>query len=304
MRGSIYYQTAQLTKIIFKEGASKVDRINPDCDYYLCIASFNTMNSYRQIWNNFGKYLRAIWKIKNFELIEEKHVVDYIESKIDDGCSLQYIQKINASLSKLAIALQRFNNEYAKDKKVYIFKKHILVIAQVKKCKNIESLKMSRAYKNPKTVIANIKNKMYRLAASIQYEGGARYVGIRKIELKQLKGRKIDEITGTLIGVIETKEKGGRVGDIFVTKKTYDELYSFLYKGGKFNIIYQQYEKEIVALCLKLDIDCNGSHGFRWSFARKRLVEYQNHGFTYEESLRKVSFEMKHNRKDITEHYC
>jgi len=163
---------------------------------------------------------------------------------------------------------------------------------------------MSRAYKNPKTVIANIKNKMYRLAASIQYEGGARYVGIRKIELKQLKGRKIDEITGTLIGVIETKEKGGRVGDIFVTKKTYDELYSFLYKGGKFNIIYQQYEKEIVALCLKLDIDCNGSHGFRWSFARKRLVEYQNHGFTYEESLRKVSFEMKHNRKDITEHYC
>lgn len=58
MRGSVYYQTAQLTKIIFFEGAKKEQRIDPEHEYYQCVASFSTMETYRSVWNNFFNYLR------------------------------------------------------------------------------------------------------------------------------------------------------------------------------------------------------------------------------------------------------
>ena len=44
-------------------------------------------------------------------------------------------------------------------------------------------------------------------------------------------------------------------------------------------------------------------HGFRWTFAQNRVREYQNNGYTYEQALQGVSWEMKHYRASITEHY-
>ena len=49
--------------------------------------------------------------------------------------------------------------------------------------------------------------------------------------------------------------------------------------------------------------DFKGSHGLRWNFAKKRMFEYAQANFSYEESLQQVSSEMKHNRASITEHY-
>jgi hypothetical protein len=46
-----------------------------------------------------------------------------------------------------------------------------------------------------------------------------------------------------------------------------------------------------------------GSHGLRWNFAKRRIMEYAKAGYTYEQSLQAVSWEMKHNRASITEHY-
>ena len=46
MRGSVYYQTAVLTKLIFFEGAKKSDRTNPNHEHYGCVSSFKTMESY------------------------------------------------------------------------------------------------------------------------------------------------------------------------------------------------------------------------------------------------------------------
>ena len=63
MRGSIYYQTAQLAKVIFKEGVSKVERVDEKSENYKCVTSFSTMQSYKSIWNHFGKYLRDVWNI-------------------------------------------------------------------------------------------------------------------------------------------------------------------------------------------------------------------------------------------------
>ncbi|NOQ32101.1 MAG: hypothetical protein GQ570_13370 [Helicobacteraceae bacterium] len=46
-----------------------------------------------------------------------------------------------------------------------------------------------------------------------------------------------------------------------------------------------------------------GSHGFRWNFAKNRMMEYSQAKYSYDNSLLGVSTEMKHNRANITEHY-
>jgi len=299
----VYFQTAQLAKIIFKEGSLKVDRVNPEHEDYQCVASFSTMEAYRQIWNNFGKYLREVWDIRNFEKVESIYVEDYIDMKISDGCSKQYIEKISAAFSKLEIALRKFNAEYANRKIIFNFKKKSLGIALHKKSGKLESNCQNRAYSEPEKIIGNLDNPLFKLAASIQYEGGARYKGIKKIKMNHLKGTRVDEVSSKLVGVIETKEKGGRIGDVLVSIDTYKALKKVLEREKVFKIDYRNYARAIRDCCLSLGVECHGSHGFRWNFTKKRLIEYQNIGYSYDDSLSKVSFEMKHNRKIITEHY-
>ena len=119
MRGSVYYQTAVLTKIIFYEGTKKSDRTNPNHEHFECIASFKTMESYRNIWNNFFNYLKEHFKLKNCELITDEHVISYIEYKIEYYPSKQYLEKITSALGKLEIALNRYSAQKYESPIVY-----------------------------------------------------------------------------------------------------------------------------------------------------------------------------------------
>ena len=75
MRGSIYYQTAELAKLVFKEGSKKKDRSNREHPDYQYVASFVTMQSYREVWNNFFIYLREQWDLNDCVKIREAHVL-------------------------------------------------------------------------------------------------------------------------------------------------------------------------------------------------------------------------------------
>ena len=163
----------------------------------------------------------------------------------------------------------------------------------------------NRVYHNPELIIENLVNPNHQLAATIQLEGGARSEGVTLIKNGQLRGVKIDEISNYSVGVIETKEKGGKVGDVFVSVKTYEALQKYFKENDVpyFKIHYQQYINDIKTTCEKLNIPHHGSHGFRWTFAQNRVREYQNNGYTYEQALQGVSWEMKHFRASITEHY-
>lgn len=304
MRGSIYYQTATLTKLIFRPNSLKVQRIDPDHEAYQCISSFETMNSYRQIWNNFGIYLKDVWKISDFEKVESIYIEDYILSKISDGLSKQYLEKISAALSKLEHALNRFSSIHRQSKKTYDFKKtKNLVIAKIKNRSNIEDHIKNRAYADPLTIIQSLDNPLFKIAASIQLEGGARFKGIHKIKPNQLKGHMIDEVTGQQKGILETKEKGGRVGDVYIALNTYDQLNDILQAHHTIRINYHHYNNALKKACSTLNINFTGNHGFRWNFAKRRMIDYQKAGYSYQESMKRVSHEMKHNRPEITNRY-
>ena len=123
------------------------------------------------------------------------------------------------------------------------------------------------------------------------------------IKQNQLLGTKLDLITNTQKGILFTKEKGGKEGEVLVSLETYNTLQSYLFQNPLFKINRQAYYEDIKKSALLLQEMPEASHGLRWNFAKRRMFEYAKAGYSYAQSLQEVSYEMKHNRASITEHY-
>ena len=303
MRGSVHYQSSQLVKQIFQEGAKKEDKINQNHGHYQKVASYKTMESYRRVWNNFFNYLLEHWKIRNFEKISSEHVQAYMDYKIEYYPSKQYLEKISAALGKLEIALKNFAKNIHKIEKDYDFSIRQTILDQARDLKFVANNYHNRAYNNPELLISNLNNPINKLAAKIQLEGGARVEGVALIKQDQLLGTKIDKVTKIERGIIFTKEKGGKQGEVLVSLETYAELENYLSLNSKFKINRQDYYNDIKQAAFASREIAEGSHGLRWNFAKRRMFEYGKADYTYSDSLQQVSYEMKHNRASITEHY-
>jgi integrase len=303
MRGSVYYQTAELTKTVFIEGLKKEDKVNPSSPYYLCVSSYKTMKSYRSVWNNLGNYLKEHWKLKDFERITGEHIEAYFEYKVEYYPTKQYVEKISSALGKLEFALNRFSEQKYEEGKIYDFSIREQSLHSARKLKQVADGYHNRVYREPNAVIKNLKELKHKIAAYIQLQGGARSEAVTHIKKEQLHGYKTDKITSETVGVIFTKEKGGKEGDILVSPIVYRGILNYLDKHKEFRLNYQAYANDIRASCLELNIKPEGSHGFRWTFAQNRLQIYQDNGYSYEQALQGVSWEMKHFRASITEHY-
>jgi hypothetical protein len=303
VRGSVYYQTAVLTQHVFQESAKKTEKIDSNSKYFQKVSSYKTMESYRNIWNNFFNYLKEHWSLKNCELIEAYHIEAYMEYKLEYYPSKQYLEKISAALGKLEIALKFFTKNIHGVKKKYDFSIRQTILDEARDLKYVANNYHNRAYDNPALLIANLKNPLHKLAAKIQYDGGARIEGVALIKPEQLLGIKLDNITSTQKGILFTKEKGGKEGEILVTIDTYNEFQNYLSLHPKFKINRQAYYEDIKQATAQTGENPEGSHGFRWNFAKRRMFEYAQAGYNYEESLQQVSYEMKHKRASITLHY-
>ena len=305
MRGSVYYQTGVLTKTIFVERAKKEEKIDPNHEFYQCISSYKTMQTYRSVWNNFFNYLKEHWKLKNCELISDDHVKAYFEYKIEYYPSKQYTEKISAALGKLETALNKYSIATKEKPTVYNFNIRQSILNKARDYKLVANNYKNRTYQNPLIIINNLSTPEHKLAATIQLEGGARAEGVGLIKKEQLHGYKVDDISQDKKGILETKEKGGKIGDILLTPQTYKELENYFNNSDSciFKINYQQYENDIINACILSGETKNGSHGFRWTFAQNRVREYQRYEYSYQQALQGVSWEMKHYRANITEHY-
>jgi hypothetical protein len=303
MRGSVYYQSSQLVKQIFVEGVKKEDKINPTHSHYQFVSSYKTMESYRNIWNNLFNYLLEHWKIKDFEKINSEHIIAYMDYKIEYYPSKQYLEKISAALGKLEIALKLFSKNISKLEKNYDFSIRQIILDNARDLKQVANNYHNRAYSNPNLLISNLKNSMHKIAAKIQHESGARIEGVALIKSEQLLGTKLDSITNMEKGIIFTKEKGGKVGEVLVSIDTYTNLESYILEYNKFKINRQEYYNDLKQAAIASNENPEASHGLRWNFAKRRMFEYGKAGYSYDDCLQQVSFEMKHNRASITKHY-
>jgi len=305
MRGSVYHQTANLVKVIFVESAKKEERNDPEHPHYEYVSSYNTMDSYRRVWNNFFNYLREHWKLKNCELITEDHVRAYFEYKIEYYPSEEYAKKISSALGKLQTALTKYSKLNSAEPIIYNFNIRQSILDNARDHNLVANNYKNRTYYKPYAIIDNLSTTEHKLVANIQLEGGARVEGVGLIKKEQLHGYIIDYVSQEKKGVLETKEKGGKIGDILLSPAIYQELKNYFVKTKKafFRIDYQQYNNAIKIACLESGQKHMGSHGFRWTFAQNRVREYQSNGYSYEQALQGVSWEMKHFRASITEHY-
>ena len=303
MRGSVYYQTSILAKIIFQESAKKTQKIDQNNEHYKKVSSYQTMESYRNVWNNFGNYLKEHWLLKNFELIQGYHVEAYMEYKLEYYPSVNYFKKISAAIGKLEIALQYFTKKIYGQSKEYDFSIRQDIVNGARDLEQVANNYHNRTYKNPKKVIFYLQNEKHKLAASIQLQGGTRIEGVALIKKEQLCDYMVDEITNIEKGVVFTKEKGGKEGNILISIKIYKQLQKYIQEYKSFKIKRQQYYEDIKQACILANENPEASHGFRWNFAKNRMFEYSQANYSYQESLLGVSAEMKHNRASITEHY-
>ena len=303
MRGSVYYQSSQLAKQIFESGAKKENRINPNHEHFQKVASYKTMESYRSIWNNFFNYLLEHWKIKDCEKINSEHIAAYMDYKIEYYPSKQYLEKISAALGKLEIALKLFSKNIHNENKEYNFSIRQTLLNEARDLKYVVNNYHNRTYNNPELLIFHLQNPFHKLAAKIQLEGGARIEGVALIKPEQLLGTKLDSITNMTKGIIFTKEKGGKVGEVLVSLETYNELQNYLSNNPKFKINRQAYYEDIKQSALISNENPEASHGLRWNFAKRRMFEYAKANYSYDDCLQQVSYEMKHNRASITKHY-
>ena len=303
MRGSVYYQSSQLVKQIFVEGAKKEDKINLNHEHYQVVSSYKSMETYRYIWNNFFNYLLEHWKIKDFEKIESEHIAAYMDYKIEYYPSKQYLEKISAALGKLEIALKLFSKNVSKLEKDYDFSIRQKMLDNARDLKQVANNYHNRAYSNPNFLILNLKDSMHKVAATMQLEGGARLEGVALIKAEQLLGTKVDSITNKEVGIVLTKEKGGKEGEVLVSLDTYTDLESYILEYNKFKINRQKYYNDIKQAAIASNETQEASHGLRWNFAKRRMFEYGKAGYSYEDCLQQVSYEMKHNRASITQHY-
>lgn len=303
MRGSPYFQSTTLISIIFCAGVKKEDRINPSSLNFGMISSYQTASSYRRVFENLLLYLREHWKIKDCEKISEEHILAYLEFKVENYPAKSYMERMVSAIGKLEIALNKFNEINGAVKRNYDFSKRLTMLKLYQNMDMLADNYHNRAYPDPHLLIATLSTPIHTLAARIQNEGGCRFEGIGVIKIEQLKGMQFDSITNREKFALLTREKGGKEGIVLLEKETYDQLESYIRKNSIFKIDRQSYYNDLRKSADILNFPRESSHGLRWNFAKRRMMEYARAGYTYEQSLQGVSWEMKHHRASITTHY-
>lgn len=302
MRGSPEYQASILIRKLFQEGSKKTERIDPTHQHYQKLSSYTTADTYKKTFITLLYFAKDHWKIKDCTKIDSDVIEDYLCEKIDRGISQQYLERLSSAIGKFEIALKRFMQEIGEDR-YYDFSIRFAIVNQARRTGMVGDNYHNRAYKNPQQLIDSLSNPLHKIAAATEYEGGARISATTLIKPDQLIGYSVDTITGIEKGLIMTREKGGIRKEVMVSIETYDQIKRHVHVNGLFKIDRQQYMKDIRDTCKRLDIKPEGSHGLRWSYAKRRMMEYAHAGYTYEQSLQAVSWEMKHQRLKITTHY-
>jgi hypothetical protein len=165
----------------------------------------------------------------------------------------------------------------------------------------------NRAYPDPLRLIEAITNGTFQLQASLQYEGGLRTEGVGAPSNRRLKnpltsnglrGIGTDPVTGSVVGIVSSVEKGGKETEHFVSVSTYRRLEEHISCHGKLESDYFAYVEAInvAAKATSQYAPGRGSHGLKHNFAQERYLECIKHGMNHEQALQQTSLETSHFR--------
>ncbi|NBK98094.1 MAG: hypothetical protein EOM50_08750 [Erysipelotrichia bacterium] len=333
MRGSRKYQCSQIAKVIFQPELSKIDQKKEGR-----IANASTTETYGEVWIEIIDYFFNEEKIKDIQALNSTHIERYMTMKLQTGISIQRAELISSAIGKLEVGLKMLGTRFENSDKYaeYDFSIRHTILQNAKQSnilrKGSRVKHYTRAYKDPLGLIDALVNPFYKLAAKIQFESGARVSAVENIYrlkrikpeklvnnhlnsipivsesakhvfVEQLQGVKADPYTHKESGFLLTVEKGGKPGLVRLSMKTYEELNDYLDQNGAFKINYNTYLRALEAAAVKTCQRYEASHGLRWNYAQNRIVELQESGYSFHQAEQIVSWEMKHERPSITQHY-
>ena len=252
------------------------------------IHSSLTLDRYKSVWRDYISYCRAEGYGKDPRTYGPVTVTDYMQHRIDAGCSANTLQSIGSALGKWAAACDR---AYGGDR----FASWAKPIAEARSigrqiCPRLDQ--ETRAFTNPWNVIAAMSDPRARLAAEIQLTTGLRSMNVTRLQLNN-------------DGSLYVRSKAGfTVPNFKSPAKISAELRELADSSGRVNLIsYKPYIAAIQAACAAVGERYSGSHSFRHNYAQSRYAELRGQGRSGDRAKLEVSEELFHHRLDIIEKY-
>lgn len=246
------------------------------------ISSYSSLKTYKNVWIDCCKFARANYpgEFKQLQNINPKVVGEYIQSKIDDDCSLKYVNKCCSALNKFDNCLQRMDIKV--DFSDIISEKRALA-------KDIltEASETTRAFKNPTEVIANMQNPTHQVVAELQLNYGLRIGDCKYINIEK-------QLDGNVLTV--NHSKNGQP----ITKVLSPDIANQLRSMNGLNVKYETYLYDLKKACNATGENYTGSHAFRHNFAQDKMEHYISNGCSEKTAVKEISEEMGHHRPDIT----
>jgi hypothetical protein len=253
------------------------------------IHSSLTLGRYKSTWRDYLSYCRTEGNYgKDPRNYPAASVSDYMQHRIDTGCSANTLQSIGSALGKWAAAADRaYGGTRVQDWAKPITEARALGRAV---CPRLDQ--ETRAFGNPQAVIAAMTDPRAQLAATIQLETGLRSMNVCKLQLNS-------------DGSLFVRSKAGYTCPHFaISGKISAELRALADTQGRVNLIaYKPYIANIQAACAAVGEKYTGSHAFRHNYAQNRFCELRGQGLSVDRAKMQVSEELFHHRLDVVDKY-
>lgn len=253
------------------------------------IHSTLTLARYKATWRDYLSYCKDEGGYgRDPRTYGPESVRDYMQNRIDSGCSENTLQSIGSALSKWAIMCDK---AYGGDR-FTIWAKPISEARALGRsiCPRLDQ--ETRAFHDPWRVIAAMSDPRARLAAEIQLATGLRSMNVTRLRLNN-------------DGSLYVRSKAGFTVPIFkIPAKISAELRELADSSGRVNLIsYKPYIAAIQAACAAVGERYSGSHSFRHNYAQSRYAELRGQGMSVDRAKLVVSEELFHHRLDIIDKY-
>ena len=252
------------------------------------IHSSLTLARYKSTWRDYLSFCRTEGYGKDPRQYGPETVADYMQHRIDTGCSENTLQSIGSALGKWAAMADR---AYGGDR-FRAWSKPIAAARALGRqvCPRLDV--ETRAFRDPLRVIAAMSDPRARLAAEIQLTTGLRSMNVTRLQLNN-------------DGSLFVRSKAGYTCPHFVIPaQISNELRALADPSGRVNLIgYKAYISQIQAACAAVGERYSGSHAFRHNFAQGRYAELRGQGLSVDRAKLQISEELFHHRLDIIDKY-
>ena len=281
------------------------------------IRSIGTLNAYLREAHSFAKFLQdnGVNDLRDTKSVQ-KYTPQYLAQRLTTarakGQSLQTQETRSAALAGLERAFNTFFSQRGMNEHLNIsaIRHEYRALSRAYLGRGREYETGTRAYPKPERLVAALTNETYKLQACLQYQGGLRAEGAgapsgklgNPLTWENIKGVVNDPVTGSRVGRIFVREKGGKWTNHYIPQETYLRIVRYLEQHGSLQSRYGDYRSAIIAAAKASGqyVPGRGTHGLKTSFAQRRYLECVRHGFQHEKALQQVSLELAHNRFDVT----